>query len=135
MNKTEHECDYEYKPPVKGVSYGCLLLVIFLVLSPPLLRFGEAKTMGAAVMAGTGNTPDLLEWSQPSPLPDSVGLAGPFVGVSNDVLIIAGGANFPDGPSWEGPSPAWLCSASLRKELVLLMRGLELLRVQARCCM
>jgi len=70
MNKTEHECDYEYKPPVKGVSYGCLLLVIFLVLSPPLLRFGEAKTMGAAVMAGTGNAPDLLEWSQLPPLPE-----------------------------------------------------------------
>jgi len=42
-------------------------------------------------MAGTGNAPDLLEWSQLPPLPDPVGLAGPFVGVSNDVLIIAGG--------------------------------------------
>ena len=115
MNKTEHECDYEYKPPVKGVSYGwdparrepCLLLMIFLVLSPPLLRFGEAKTMGAAMMAGTGNAPDLLEWSQLPPLPNPVGLAGPFVGVSNDVLIIAGGANFPDGPSWEGYPKVW----------------------------
>jgi len=76
MNKTEHKCNYEHKPPAKGVSYGCLLLVVFLVLSPPLLRFGEAKTTGAAVMAGNRKVPDLLEWSQLPP-----GLAG---------LVIAG---------------------------------------------
>ncbi len=100
MNKTEHKCNYEHKLPVKGVSYGCLLLVIFLVLSQTI-----------AAMAGTGNAPDLLEWSQLPPLPDPVGLAGPFAGVSgepsNDVLIIAGGANFPDGPPWEGHPKVW----------------------------
>ncbi|MFP6905118.1 MAG: hypothetical protein VCG02_07870 [Verrucomicrobiota bacterium] len=30
------------------------------------------------------------------------GLAGPFVGVHNDVLIIGGGANYPDAPPWNG---------------------------------
>ena len=30
------------------------------------------------------------------------GLAGAFVGVHNNVLLIAGGANFPNGPAWEG---------------------------------
>ncbi|MHC4616195.1 MAG: sodium:solute symporter family protein [Planctomycetota bacterium] len=100
MNKTEHERNYEYILSAEGVSYGRLLLVIFLVLSQTI-----------AAMAGTGNAPDLLEWSQLPPLPDPVGLAGPFVGVSgepsNDVLIIAGGANFPDGPSWEGHPKVW----------------------------
>lgn len=30
------------------------------------------------------------------------GLAGAFMGVHNEVLLIAGGANFPNGPAWEG---------------------------------
>ncbi len=30
------------------------------------------------------------------------GLAGPYTGVDNDVLIVAGGANFPDSLPWEG---------------------------------
>ncbi|MFV0592221.1 MAG: sodium:solute symporter family transporter [Draconibacterium sp.] len=30
------------------------------------------------------------------------GLAGPYSGVDNDVLIVAGGANFPDNVPWEG---------------------------------
>jgi N-acetylneuraminic acid mutarotase len=33
-------------------------------------------------------------------LPDALGVAGPFVGVHNDALIVAGGANFPK-PVWE----------------------------------
>ncbi|NIP55207.1 MAG: sodium/solute symporter, partial [Phycisphaerae bacterium] len=49
----------------------------------------------------------VLEWSQLPSLPDPIGLAGPFVGVSNDILIIAGGANFPDGPPWEGNPKVW----------------------------
>ena len=32
------------------------------------------------------------------PLPDSIGVAGPFVGVHGDALIVAGGANFPRDP-------------------------------------
>jgi len=35
-------------------------------------------------------------------LPDPVGVAGPFVGVHNDALIIAGGANFTP-PVWDNP--------------------------------
>lgn len=44
----------------------------------------------------------LFQWSRLLPLPDSLGVAGAFVGVHNDVLIIAGGANFPKGLPWEG---------------------------------
>ena len=43
----------------------------------------------------------LLTWSDEIPsLPDSIGVAGPFVGVHGETLIVAGGANFPQ-PVWE----------------------------------
>ena len=35
------------------------------------------------------------EWTSLPDLPDELGVAGPIVGVHNDVLILAGGANFP----------------------------------------
>ena len=50
-------------------------------------------------------------------LPDPIGMAGPFVGVHNDALIVAGGANFPvpEGEDlWEVPkiyhADAWAVS-------------------------
>jgi len=40
---------------------------------------------------------------QPLPeLPDTIGVAGAFSGVHDDVLIVAGGSNFPFGPPWKG---------------------------------
>jgi len=47
-----------------------------------------------------------FDWQSLDPLPAASGetvqpgLAGPFVGVHEDVLIVAGGANFPDGLPW-----------------------------------
>ncbi|MEM7316784.1 MAG: sodium:solute symporter, partial [Planctomycetota bacterium] len=41
-----------------------------------------------------------LDWQELPSLPDPIGVAGPFVGVHNDVLLVAGGANFPT-PVWE----------------------------------
>jgi N-acetylneuraminic acid mutarotase len=46
-------------------------------------------------------------WSELPPLPDSVGLAGAFVGVSNGALLVAGGANFPTGKPWDGAPKVW----------------------------
>lgn len=43
---------------------------------------------------------DRFQWEKLPDLPDSLGVAGPFVGVHNDALIVAGGANFPK-PYWE----------------------------------
>ncbi len=43
---------------------------------------------------------DMLEWSELPQLPDSLGVAGPFVGIHDNALIVAGGANFPL-PVWE----------------------------------
>lgn len=41
-----------------------------------------------------------LTWEALPPLPDDLGVAGPFAGTHQEVLIVAGGANFPR-PVWE----------------------------------
>ena len=48
-----------------------------------------------------------MEWRQASPLPDPVGVAAPFAGVSGGALVVAGGAQFPDRPPWEGGTKVW----------------------------
>ena len=42
-----------------------------------------------------------MEWEKLPDLPNQLGVAGPFVGVHNDALILSGGANFPLGVPWE----------------------------------
>lgn len=60
--------------------------------------------------ANTGTPLIQFEWSELASIPPAVGasvqpgMAGAFVGLHNDALIIAGGANFPNGPAWEGGS-------------------------------
>jgi N-acetylneuraminic acid mutarotase len=46
-------------------------------------------------------------WSQLPSLPDAVGLAGAYVGVSHGALLVAGGANFPAGKPWDGGPKIW----------------------------
>lgn len=53
----------------------------------------------------------VLNWHQLPPLPDPVGFAGPFAGVSGDALIVAGGANFPDKMPWDGGTKIWYDTA------------------------
>jgi N-acetylneuraminic acid mutarotase len=48
-----------------------------------------------------------LEWHSLPALPDAIGFAGSFAGVSADALLVAGGANFPDRPPWEGGKKVW----------------------------
>ena len=48
-----------------------------------------------------------LTWTTLPELPDALGVAGPFAGVSGGSLIVAGGANFPHGPPWEGGRKVW----------------------------
>ena len=55
----------------------CIATVLILVLSQQI---------------SVGSTS--LSWSELPQFPNSVGVAGPFVGVHNDALIVAGGANF-----------------------------------------
>ncbi|SVD81223.1 uncharacterized protein METZ01_LOCUS434077, partial [marine metagenome] len=63
---------------------------------------GFALVLGATVWGAE----KVLEWKPLPDLPDPIGVAGPFVGVHNDALIVAGGANFPvpEGESlWDVP--------------------------------
>ena len=47
-----------------------------------------------------------LQWSLLPDLPTPLGLGGPFVGVSNDALVVAGGSNFPTSP-FQGGTKQW----------------------------
>lgn len=48
-----------------------------------------------------------LKWKELPPLPDTVGRAGMFAGVSGGRLFCMGGANFPDKYPWEGGKKVW----------------------------
>ena len=52
-----------------------------------------------------------MKWEKLAPLPDSIGVAGPFAGVTGDALVVAGGANFPEKPLWEGGKRVWHAEA------------------------
>ena len=66
------------------------------------LLLGGSVALGQEVGAEPQEQPaeSMLAWSELPPLPDPIGVAGPFVGVHGDALIVAGGANFPR-PVWE----------------------------------
>ena len=72
---------------------------------------GFVMVLAAAVIGAE----KMLEWESLPDLPHPIGVAGPFVGVHNDALIVAGGANFPvsEGEDlWEVPkvyhADAWV---------------------------
>lgn len=48
-----------------------------------------------------------LVWRQLPPLPNPLGVAGAFAGVSDGALLVAGGANFPDRMPWAGGAKIW----------------------------
>ena len=48
-----------------------------------------------------------LDWTTLAPIPDAVGVAGPFVAVVDNSLLVAGGANFPEKPPWDGGKKVW----------------------------
>jgi solute:Na+ symporter, SSS family len=43
---------------------------------------------------------EFLDWTELPPVPDEIGFAGPYAGISSNALIVAGGANFPK-PVWD----------------------------------
>ncbi len=50
----------------------------------------------------------IFKWKELPSIPDPVGYAGSFAGISNGALIVAGGANFPDGGApWTGSVKKW----------------------------
>ena len=60
--------------------------------------------------------PTEFNWKQLPPIPDPLGLAGPFAGSSDGALIVAGGANFPHGMPWEGGEKVWYDSVFVLTE-------------------
>ena len=47
------------------------------------------------------------EWSKLPSIPEPLGVAAPFAGVSGGALVVAGGANFPDRMPWDGGKKVW----------------------------
>lgn len=73
------------------------------------MRAGKSSSgliLACAVFAAA-NSQAALEWSQLAPLPDPIGVAGAFAGVSEGALVVAGGANFPNGMPWDGGKKVW----------------------------
>ncbi|MCG8651753.1 MAG: sodium:solute symporter, partial [Pirellulales bacterium] len=65
-----------------------------------ILALAVASAPAAACAQKLATRKDSLDWSRLPDLPDKLGVAGPFVGVHADALIVAGGANFPR-PVWD----------------------------------
>lgn len=89
----------DYNGPVKSSACfrGVLIMacVVLALLSCPL----EAST---------------LQWEELPPLPNPDGVAGPFVGVHGDALLVAGGANF--------PKPVWETTKTFYDDIYVLLR-------------
>ena len=62
-------------------------------------------TLTSSVLLAGPITPG--DWQRLPDIPDKLGLAGAFAGVSNGALVVAGGANFPDKMPWEGGVKQW----------------------------
>ena len=67
-----------------------------------LLLFLTSARPAAPVVA-----PEELNWTRFPSIPDPVGFAGSFAGVSGGALLVAGGANFPGARPWEGGEKVW----------------------------
>ena len=78
------------------VHHHVLLCCLFLVPIVTLDAHGEVQPDASD---------SSLKWDRLPPLPDELGVAGPFAGVHEGVLLVAGGANFPE-PVWESEK-AW----------------------------
>ena len=70
------------------------------------MRFPALLSLLLAGLAHADAAPPFA-WHDLPPLPDALGVAGPFAGESGLHLLVAGGANFPDGPPWEGGKKVW----------------------------
>ena len=76
------------------------------MLTKALLFLSIAMMMGLVAQAQQAD--EQIVWSKAGQLPQKseqkphAGLAGAFVGIHNDILLMAGGATFPDKMPWEG---------------------------------
>jgi len=66
--------------------------ILFLVLMA--LPFVGTKSFAQQAADPSNSTIDRLQYQRLDDLPNEIGVAGPIVGLHNQVLIVAGGANF-----------------------------------------
>ena len=74
-----------------------------LLLACPLLASSNPTTHAQAATAAAPS----LAWRQLPPLPEPVGLAGPFASTSGGALIVAGGANIAGKDNFAGAPKVW----------------------------
>jgi len=74
-----------------------MLSLALLLCMPP--------TLAAATQ--TSNSRHLYRWQSLPDLPEALGVAGPYAGLSNNAMILAGGAHFPV-PLFEGGKKLWV---------------------------
>ncbi|MDY0165137.1 MAG: sodium:solute symporter [Thermoguttaceae bacterium] len=70
------------------------------------ILLGVAFSTAGLAVASEPQAEGALRWEALPDLPEPLGVAGPFVGVHHDALIVAGGANFPvaEGEDrWQAP--------------------------------
>jgi N-acetylneuraminate epimerase len=75
-------------------------------MKTPRLLILPILLLACACLGATNSLPT-PHWSQLPPLPNQLGVAGPFAGVSGTALLVAGGANFPDRMPWQGGTKVW----------------------------
>ena len=76
-----------------------ILIGVALLFSSDRVWLGQAWAQ-ESTSVDTSKPADWLSWNELPNLPDALGVAGPFVGVHDQTLLVAGGANFPP-PVWE----------------------------------
>ncbi len=74
-----------------------------LLYLPAFLMILQSTLTGCRINSAQLN----ITWKDPVSLPDeggvpNIGLAGPFAGILDNLLLIGGGANFPEALPWEG---------------------------------
>jgi N-acetylneuraminate epimerase len=83
------------------------LKLLTCVLKPLAATGARVVVLAAGSLASTTLVASELRWEKLSSIPNALGVAGAFAGVSGDALLIAGGANFPEKKPWEGGSKVW----------------------------
>ncbi len=87
------------------VNHFRILVVIFVAL-PLTSNADEDSQVGKKQNRDASHTENRLRFDNVPNLPNDIGVAGPIVGIHDDLLIVAGGANFAksDDPKlWEVP--------------------------------
>jgi N-acetylneuraminic acid mutarotase len=94
----------------RGIRHGDGPELVVSRYGPPVRQTQQTITYPDIIFwkDSNGKIAKMVAWQRPNPLkwsrlpdhPNPFGVAGPVVGVHEDVLITAGGANFPDGLPW-----------------------------------